>query len=320
MCMAGCNSSLSTLHNTPPLANHAGFAIHGTRLRHKAARALWGVHPIDGWKQAADTDCGLAARRRGIKHPGESRLDSTYKVKRKMIALSRRYMTALQKHLQQGPRAIPPCGTARALGRQAAALDLETLDVARIHEGALATLEASSSSDGVIKRAELFFTETITPIEETHRAALKANVRLSQLTKTLDRRTVDLTAANRSLKQGIVQRKLVEQALKKSGEHSRKLLKESRRLQKHLQRLTHQILSAQEAKRKRISHDLHDEIAQTLLGINVRLLTLKKEAAINAGGLKKEIASTQRLVDKSVKSIKRFAREFGIHHRTQSST
>jgi signal transduction histidine kinase len=108
----------------------------------------------------------------------------------------------------------------------------------------------------------------------------------------------------------------VEQALKKSVEHSRKLLKESRDLQKHLQRLTHQILSAQENKRKRISRDLHDEIAQTLLGINVRLLTLKKEAANDASGLKKEIASTQQLVDKSVKSIKRFAREFGIHHKT----
>ena len=130
------------------------------------------------------------------------------------------------------------------------------------------------------------------------------------------RRTADLAASRRSLKQGIVRRKTVEQALKKSVEHSRKLLKESRDLQKHLQRLTHQILSAQENKRKRISRDLHDEIAQTLLGINVRLLTLKKEAANDASGLKKEIASTQQLVDKSVKSIKRFAREFGIHHRT----
>ena len=89
-------------------------------------------------------------------------------------------------------------------------------------------------------------------------------------------------------------------------------MKESRRLQKHLQRLTHQILSAQEDKRKKISRELQDEIAQTLLGINVRLLTLKKAAAANAEGLKKEIASTQRLVDKSVKTIKRFAREFGI--------
>jgi len=241
-------------------------------------------------------------------------LNLTYKMKRKLTALSRRYVTALRKHLQQGPGAsLQP---ALGLGRQAAALNLETLDVVKIHEGALAALEASSSRDGVIERAELFFAEVITPIEETHRAALNANVRLSRLRQTLGRRTVNLAASNRSLKQDIVQRKTAEQALKKSGEHSRKLLKESRRLQKHLQRLAHQILSAQEDKRKKISRELHDEIAQTLLGINVRLLTLKKGAAINVSGLKKEIASTQRLVDNSVKSIKRFAREFGIHHRT----
>jgi signal transduction histidine kinase len=241
-------------------------------------------------------------------------------MKRKLTGLSQRYVTALRKHLRQGPRAIPPCGTALALGRQAAALNLETLDMARIHEDALATLEAVSSKDGVIKRAEIFFTEAISPIEETHRAALKANVRLSRLSQTLGRRTVDLAASHRSLKRDIVQRKTVEQALKKSAEHSRKLLEESLRLQKHLQRLTHQILSAQEDKRKKISRDLHDEIAQTLLGINVRLLTLKKEAAIDASGFKKEIVSTQRLVDKSTKGIKRFAREFGIHHKTQSRT
>ena len=235
-------------------------------------------------------------------------------MKRNLTALSRRYVTALRKHLKQGPRAgLQP---AHDLGCQAAALNLETLDVARIHDGALAALEISSSRDGLIKRAEIFFNETITPIEETHRAALKVNDRLNRLNQTLGRRTVDLAASNRSLKQGIIQRKTAEQALKRSGEHSRKLLKESRRLQKHLQRLTHQLLAAQEDKRKKISRDLHDEIAQTLLGINVRLLTLKKEAAINASGLKKEIASTQRLVDKSVKSIKRFAREFSIHNRT----
>jgi len=235
-------------------------------------------------------------------------------MKQKLTGLSQRYVAALQTHLRQGSGAsLQP---AHDLGCQAAALDLETLDVARIHEDALATLEASRSRNGLIKRAEIFFAEAITPIEETHRAALEANVRLSRLNQTLGRRTVDLAASHRFLKQDIVQRKTVEQALKKSGEHSRKLLKESRDLQKHLQRLTHQILLAQEDKRKKISRDLHDEIAQTLLGINVRLLTLKKEAAVDAGGLKKEIASMQWLVDKSVKSITRFAREFGIHHRT----
>jgi len=233
-------------------------------------------------------------------------------MKRKLSALSQRYVRALKKHLRQGPRA--GVRLAHGLGRQAVALGLETLDVAKIHQGALAALEASSSRDGLIKRAEFFFKEAITPIEKLHHAALRARVRLSELDQELVRRTVDLAASNRSLKQSIVRRKSVEEALKKSGGHSQKLLEESHRLQKQLKQLTHQILTAQEDKRKKISLDLQNQIAQTLLGINVRLLTLKKEAALNAEGFKKDIASTQRLVDKSVKSIKRFAREFGKHH------
>jgi len=239
-------------------------------------------------------------------------MNAGYTMKRELTGLSRRYVAALRKHLKQGPRAsLQP---ALGLGRQAAALDLETLDMARIHEGALAILEASSSRDGIIKRAEIFFAEAITPIEQTHRAALEANVHLNQLTKTLDRRTVDLAASNRFLKQGIAQRRTVEHALKKSAGHYGRLVKKSRRLQKHLRHLTRQILSAQEDKRKKISRGLHDEVVQTLLGINVRLLLLKKEATVNTGGLKKEIASTQRLVEESVKTMSRFAREFGIHH------
>jgi hypothetical protein len=48
---------------------------------------------------------------------------------------------------------------------------------------------------------------------------------------------------------------------------------------------------------------------------NCLIVALDWQAAVNAHGLKKEIVSTQRLVDKSVKSINRFACEFGIHHR-----
>ena len=235
-------------------------------------------------------------------------------MKRNLSRLSGRYLTTLRKHLKQSTPAGPE--PARGLGHQAVALGLETLDLARIHEGALAKLETSSSRDGIIRKAELFFAEALTPIEMTHHAALKTGVRLRRLNKTLGRRTVDLAASQGSLKKGIVQRKTMEQALRKRGKHSRKLLTESRRLQAHLQRLTRRILSSQEDKRREISRDLHDEIAQTLLGINVRLLTLKREAAVNAHGVMKDIVSTQRLVDKSVKSIKRFAREFGIRHTT----
>jgi signal transduction histidine kinase len=233
-------------------------------------------------------------------------------MKRKLIRLSQRYRELLRKHLEQGPRAsLQP---ARGLGRQAVAIGLETLDVARIHEEALAALKSSYSRDGIIKRAEVFFTEAITPIEKTHRAALKTSIRLSYLKKTLSQRTMDLAASYRSLKHGIARRKTVEEALRKREEHSKKLLKESLALQKHLQHLTHQILAAHEDKRKEISHDLQDEIAQTLLGIDVRLLTLKKEAAVNAKAVRKEIVSTQRVVDMSIKRVERFGREFGKPH------
>jgi signal transduction histidine kinase len=234
-------------------------------------------------------------------------------MKRELKALLHPYQVALHEHLSQGPRAN--LQSARNLGSQAAALKLETLDLARIHELALAAQAASGSSKGLIKRAKAFFAEAITPIEKTHRAALKAKARLRNLSRTLARRTLDLAASQESLKQGVIQRQTVQQSLKKSEVHSRKLLQESLRLEKQLQRLTHNLLSAQEEKRKKISRDLHDEIAQTLLGINIRLLTLKREAAISARALKMEIARTQRLVDISIRSIKRFAHEISTDSR-----
>jgi two-component system chemotaxis response regulator CheB len=241
-------------------------------------------------------------------------------MKRKLSALTKRYVTALHQHLKQGPRAS--LRTALELGRQALALGLETSDVTKIHEEAVAALAASSRRDGVLKRAELFFAEAITPLEETHRAACKPSRRLSQLCQTLNRRAVDLAASNGFLKQGIIQRQTAEAELRKNGKDSAKLLRESHQLQKHLRHLTHEILSAQEAERTKISRELQDEVAQTLLGINVRLLTLKQAAKGSPANLKKELANTERLVQESLRSINRFARELdplasvkrAVHH------
>ena len=243
-----------------------------------------------------------------IEHSGESRRIRHESMKQELIRLSQRYVTALRKHLNRGPGAtLQP---ALGLGRQAVALGLETLELARIHERALATLELSFSKDGITKRAEIFFAEALTPIVETHRAARQSKMDLQQLNGTLNRRTLELAAANRQLQRGIIRRKSVEAALKKSGEHYTKLLKDSLQLQEGLRQLTHQLLASQEEERKKISLELQNEIAQTLLGINVRLLSLKQEARLNTKGLKNEIASTQRLVVKSARSVRRVAREF----------
>jgi signal transduction histidine kinase len=146
---------------------------------------------------------------------------------------------------------------------------------------------------------------------ETHRAARESKIELNRLNATLGRRTVELAATHRQLQSGILRRKSVEAALKKSGEHYGRLLKESLQLQEGLRQLTHEVLGAQEHERRKISRELQDEIAQTLLGINVRLLSLKQEARSNSRGLKNEIASTQRLVVKSARSVRRVARDFG---------
>ena len=230
-------------------------------------------------------------------------------MKRKLTRLSVEYTAALRRHLKGGRGAS--LQSARRLGRQAVASGLETLDLARIHVVALASLEASGSRDGIIKRAELFFIEAITPIERTHRASREASGDLNRLTKTLGRRTAELATSGSHLKQGIVQRKAAEQALKNSGKHRAGLLEQSHLLQERLRQMTRRILLAQENKRAKISRELHDEIAQTLLGINVRLVALKKDATVNAKGLKKEVASTRRLVEKSKKTLSRFVGELG---------
>ena len=230
-------------------------------------------------------------------------------MKQKLTRLSQRYLKALGKHLQPGERdGLQP---ALRLGRQAVALGLETLGLARIHERAVAKLELAASKNGFIKKAEIFFAEALIPIVETHRTARQTQVYLNQLTATLVRRTEELAASNRRVAQGVVRRKLMEDASVKRGQNHQKALEESLALQKRLRQLTHRVIVVQENERKKISLELQDEIAQTLLGINVRLLSLKQEARNNTKGLKKEIASTQRLVVKSARSVRRVAREFG---------
>jgi signal transduction histidine kinase len=117
------------------------------------------------------------------------------------------------------------------------------------------------------------------------------------------------TAALRRLKREIGNRETVQKALKTSEQHHRQSLETARRMQEQLRRLSHELLSAQEEERKRISRELHDEIGQALTAITVNLAQLNREAKVNTAGLKAHIASTQRLVENSMNTVHRFARE-----------
>lgn len=225
-----------------------------------------------------------------------------------LTGLAQRYVAALRKFLKsKRPGNLVP---ALNLGREAVTLKLETLELARLHEQSLVALGTVIGSKSMLKRAELFFAEALTPIVETHQAARQCRFDLNRLKETLKRRTLELAVTNKQLKLGLVRRKSVETALANSGIHYAKLLKDSLQLQEGLRHLTHQVLTAQEDERKKISRELQGEIAQTLLGINVRLLSMKQEALNNTLGLKEEIASTQRLMARSAKSVRRVAREF----------
>lgn len=123
------------------------------------------------------------------------------------------------------------------------------------------------------------------------------------------RRVEALAATNSKLQREIVRRQAVEASLRKSELHQRRLLADSRRLQTQLRSLSHRVLQAQEDERKRISRELHDEIVQALVGINVHLGALGQGAVVDSRKLKRRIARTQRLIRDSVDLVHRFARD-----------
>jgi PAS domain S-box-containing protein len=123
------------------------------------------------------------------------------------------------------------------------------------------------------------------------------------------RRLEALGVINRELNREIVQRQAVEAVLKKSEQRQKLLLEQSRHMQSQLRHLSHQMMQAQEEERKRISRELHDEISQILVGINVHLESLVRTAQSNPKGLKRKITRTQQVVEQAVEIVHRFARE-----------
>jgi signal transduction histidine kinase len=139
--------------------------------------------------------------------------------------------------------------------------------------------------------------ETITDITERKEA------------EAARRRLDALIISNQKLETEIIRQRTLEETRRQTVHHQSQLLEQSNRMQEQMRWLSRQVLVAQEEERKEISRELHDVIAQTLTGINVRLAALKKAAAINTDGLDKNIAQTQRLVERSVDIVHQFARE-----------
>ena len=223
---------------------------------------------------------------------------------------SRVYESALRAHLAQGSR--PDKEAIGEIGGLARATRLPILEFAKLHERIL-VMEllpgcTSAQRNLLIRSAGNFFAAAIAAADAGKAGKLDA-ARLRKTIESLSGRTVELAAANLQLAREIIQRRKVESALRKSERHGLKALRESETLKEQLRGLSRQILTAQEEERKKISRELHDVIAQALMGINVRLATLKSEAGINNSGLGRNIALTQKMVTKSAGIVHKFARE-----------
>jgi len=218
--------------------------------------------------------------------------------------LSLRYLKALLaelkgKHPSNGDRA-------QLLGNAIQAEGFSILDLAIMHEQAVAALAPSSDfadmRNGSIRRACVFFTQALLPLESAQQATRDSH-------RDLQRRTAVLVTGTRRLEREIRRRKLGEAAIRKGKEQYRALFLQSQIMQRKLRQVTRQIILAQEDERKEISRELHDEVAQTLVGINAELAALGKGASIGLRTLKEKIARTQRLVEGSVDMLHRFARD-----------
>jgi signal transduction histidine kinase len=221
------------------------------------------------------------------------------------IRLAQQYEAALRKYVKLSSRTGLPL--ARGVGKLAAALGLRALDLARLHDQALAKFGPPVTRDRAPHRADAFFAEASEQLIPTGPSARRAAAHLRQLNQQLRQRTVDLAISRRIRTQGLVDRNALREALQKKTEHNARLLAKSRDLQRCFQRLTCRMLAAQENERTAISRTLHEDVAQAMLGIQVRLAHLKSESARNTSGLKKELTVTQRLVANSAKTLERFA-------------
>ena len=134
---------------------------------------------------------------------------------------------------------------------------------------------------------------------------------MRQTKKKVLRRRREAEDATQQLDRSISQRRTAAAALKDSDRRQSVLVKESHKLKQQLQDQLHRILHVQEGEKKKISEQLHEEVAQTLVALQLRLRIMDAVAEDNTEILKKEVAATRKLVRESTRTIGRLKDECG---------
>jgi two-component system, NarL family, sensor histidine kinase DegS len=167
--------------------------------------------------------------------------------------------------------------------------------------GSVRQHELAETADNVNAQLRVEIAERKRTGQALRAARAQLAVHARQLERVIARRTAELTATNRRLETSL-------RMTRKRQDEYRALFLESQVLQKKLRHLTRQIITAQEEERKQISRELHDEVVQTLVGINVELAALGVEASAGGRTIKAKLVHAQRSVEDSVRAVHRFAR------------
>lgn len=224
--------------------------------------------------------------------------------------LEKRYRTALRQHLAKG------CSlrSMQLLGRRAASCGLDVLALARLHDKTLQALKVARPSSTTPKdklllaQADTFFYEVLAPVESRREVVKASTVKAKAVDAQLERSTKELIIARQRERKALAQCLTLEKQLERRVELHKDVLLKSRRQQEQSRHLVHRLLQEQEECRKGISRELHDEVLQILAGINVQLATLKAAVRLNRSGLRQRIIQVQRMVGKSVRSVRDYAR------------
>jgi PAS domain S-box-containing protein len=123
--------------------------------------------------------------------------------------------------------------------------------------------------------------------EALQKAQLKAK---RQMEKLVEKRTAELTRANEQLQHEIEERK---------------------RTEKHVRRLSQEVIKAQEVARQKIAADLHDRLAQDLASLKVGLDTLYADLPDTPDERRQKIAELSGLLEHSVIAVRDKA--YGLH-------
>lgn len=197
-------------------------------------------------------------------------------------SFEKRYQAALRRCLSSDADFQTSSNSAHSLGHEASESGMSVLELVRLHNQALAAISTSTPqppdrpSDGAFLLALL----------STHEEDRAETSRITNETHLKN---------ERRLQDEVAQYK--------------QLLDDSRCLEEQSRLFARNLLLAHEEERKEIGRELHDQVAQILTGINVRLASLREQGVINFASFEESIRQTQEMIEKSVDVVYGFARK-----------